>query len=139
MTPTLLLRFASVLAFIHAILHTIGGVFGKPAPGAEGVVSLMQANQYPVMGMMRTYWDFYHGMGLAVSIFLVIEAAVFWQLGEFAKSDTPALRPLLATFLVGYLGLAVNSGLYFFAGPVVVEILIALCLGLAIRARNKSN
>jgi hypothetical protein len=39
---------------------------------------------------------------------------------------------MLATFLVGYLGVAVVSSRYFFAAPVITEILIALCLGLAI-------
>jgi hypothetical protein len=47
------------------------------------------------------------------------------------------LRPVLATFLVGYLGVAVVSYRYFFAGPVITEILIALCLGLAIVAAKQ--
>ena len=34
MKSTIFLRIASVLTLIHAILHTIGGVFGKPEPGA---------------------------------------------------------------------------------------------------------
>jgi hypothetical protein len=42
------------------------------------------------------------------------------------------LRPVLAVFAVGYLGFAVVSYRYFFAAPVITEILIALCLGLAI-------
>ena len=28
--PVVLLRVAAVLTLIHAVLHTIGGVFGKP-------------------------------------------------------------------------------------------------------------
>ena len=39
---------------------------------------------------------------------------------------------MMAAFLVGYLCLAVNSWSFFFAPPVIGEILIALCLGLAI-------
>ena len=91
------------------------------------------------MGTMRSYWDFYHGMGLAVSIFLLVEAVVFWQLGDLAKSDGARLRPILAVFLLGYVVLAVNSALYFFAAPVVTEILIALSLGLAIRTAKASR
>jgi hypothetical protein len=71
------------------------------------------------------------GLGLAVTIFLVVEAVVFWQLGSLAKTDSSRLRPIYATFLVGYLAMAVNSYQYFFARPVINEILIALCLGLA--------
>jgi hypothetical protein len=57
------------------------------------------------MGMTRSYWDFYFGMGLAVSIFLLLEAIVFWQLGEWAKTDAPKLRPILIVFVLGYLAL----------------------------------
>jgi hypothetical protein len=72
------------------------------------------------------------GLGLVVSVFLAVEGVVFWQLGSLAKTDALRLRPILATFLVGYLCAAVVSYRYFFVGPVITEILIALCLGLAI-------
>ncbi len=72
------------------------------------------------------------GFGLAVTVFMTVEAVVFWQLGSLAKTDALRLRPILAAFLVGFLGMAVVSYRYFFAGPVITEILIAVCLGLAI-------
>jgi hypothetical protein len=77
------------------------------------------------------------GLGLAVSVFLTVETVVFWQLSTLAKSDALRLRPVLATFLVGYLGVAVVSYRYFFAGPVIAEILIALCLGVAIASAKQ--
>jgi hypothetical protein len=88
MRSVIFLRIASVLTFIHAVLHTIGGVFGGAAPGIQqATVAVMKANEFPAMGAMRSYWDFYRGMGLAVSVFLVMEAVVFWQLSSLAKSD----------------------------------------------------
>jgi hypothetical protein len=131
--PVLFLRIAAVLTFIHAVLHTIGGVFGKAEPGPAAVaVEAMKANQFLLMGYMRSYWEFYRGMGLAVTIFLMAEAVVFWQLGSLARTDARPLRPVVATFLVAYAVLAVNSYTYFFLAPVIVEILIAACLGMAI-------
>jgi hypothetical protein len=133
MKPVIFLRIASALTLIHAALHTIGGVFGGAAPGAQQTaVSAMKANEFAAMGVMRSYWDFHMGMGLAVSVFLTMEGIVFWQLGSLMKRDAAGVRPILATFLLGYLGVAVVSYRYFFAGPVITEILIALCLGLAI-------
>jgi hypothetical protein len=133
MKPAILLRIASVLAIVHAVLHTIGGVFGKPDPGAgETAFAAMQANHFLVMGLTRSYADFYWGMGLAVTVFLTAEGIIFWQLGALAKTQAHRLRPTLATFLVAYLALAVNSCLYFFWAPVVTEVLIGICLGLAI-------
>jgi hypothetical protein len=139
MRPTLFLRIASVLTLIHAVLHTIGGVFSGAAAGAEQTaVTAMKANEFLVMGVTRSYWDFHIGMGLAVSVFLTAEAIVFWQLGSLAKIDALRLRPILATFVVGYLGFAVVSYRYFFAAPVITEILIALCLALAIASSKRA-
>jgi hypothetical protein len=138
MRTVLFLRIASVLTLIHAALHTIGGVFGGAAPGVQqATVAVMKANEFAAMGVTRSYWDFYMGLGLAVSVFLTVEAIVFWQLSSLAKTDVLRLRPVLTTFLIGYLGVAVVSYRYFFAGPVITEILIALCLGLAIASARQ--
>lgn len=132
MKPTVFLRIASVLTLIHSILHTIGGVFGKPDPGVSAATwAAMKANEFTVFGLTRSYFIFYRGLGLGITIVLTAEAIVFWQLGSLAKSDAARLRPVIATFMVAYLVFAVNSYAYFFFGPVVAEILIAACLGMA--------
>ncbi len=133
MKPTLFLRIAAVLTFIHAILHTIGGVFVSVPPGPATVaVEAMKTNQFLLMGHPRTFWDFYRGLGLAVTVSLTAEAIVFWLLASLAKTDNLRLRPIFATFLIAYAVLAINSYTYFFLGPVIVEILIAACLASAI-------
>jgi hypothetical protein len=131
--PVLFLRVAAVLTLIHAVLHTIGGVFGEIEPGPASVAAeAMKANRFVLMGHIRSFWEFYRGMGLAVTIFLAAEAIVFWQLGSLARADARRLRPAVGTFMVAYAVLAVNSYTYFFFAPVIVEILIAACLGVAI-------
>ena len=133
MKPVLFLRIAAALTFIHAVLHTVGGVFGNAEPGPAAVaVEAMKANQFLLLGYMRSYWNFYRGLGLADTVFLTAEAVVFWQLGSLARTDAQQLRPIIGTFLVAYVALAVNSYTYIFLGPVIFEILIAACLGLAI-------
>jgi hypothetical protein len=135
MKPTLALRIASVLTLVHAALHTVGGVFSGPDPGpAQVAFSAMQSNHFLVMGFTRTYSDFYLGLGLAVTIFLTVEAIVFWLLGNLAKSNPQRLRPILVVFLFAYLALAVNSWFNFFLGPVITEIAISIFLALAIFA-----
>src|SRR4051795_6318479 len=128
MKPVVFLRIASVLTLVHSVLHTMGGVFGKPEPGlAAATEAAMRANQFVVFGLTRTYFQFYRGLGLGITIFLTAEAIVFWQLGTLAKTDAQRLRPILVTFMVAYLVFAVNSYAYFFLGPVITEILIAAC------------
>ena len=138
--PVIFLRVASVLTLIHAVLHTIGGVFSSPDPGPATVaVEAMKANRFLLMGNMRSYWEFYRGMGLAVSIFLTFEAVVFWQLSSLAKRDAIRLRPVLATFALAYLAMAVNSFNYFFSAPVIVEAIIAVLLVSAIATAKPAS
>ena len=60
MKPLVFLRVASVLTLIHALLHTIGGVYGSPEPGPQlAAVTAMKANQFLLMGHTRSYWNFY--------------------------------------------------------------------------------
>jgi hypothetical protein len=131
--PVLFLRIASVLTFIHAVLHTIGGVFGKVDPGPAAVaVAAMKANRILVMGNMRSFWDFYFGLGLALSISMTAESILMWQLASLAKSEARRLRPMMVTFLLAYVVIAINSNANFFIAPVIVEILIAACFAVAI-------
>ncbi len=131
MKTTLFLRIASVAVIVQSVLHTIGGVFGKPTPGAASVaVAAMKANHFPVMGLDRTYWDFYIGFGLAITISLVMEGVVFWLLANLAAKGAN-VRPIAAVFCVGYLTLMVLAYRFFFPPPTVWNGLVALLLGLA--------
>jgi hypothetical protein len=55
-----------------------------------------------------------------------------WQLASLARTDARRLRPMMATFLVAYLAIAVNSNAHFFFAPVDFELIIAGCFGVAI-------
>lgn len=140
MRPTRWLRAASILTLIHAILHTIGGVYSPPDPGPQQIaVDAMKSNTFLLMGHTRSFWAFYHGMGLAVTIFLVVEAIVFWVIGTLVRDSRADLRDLLVVFVIGYMALAVNSLRYFFIAPVIVELLIAGCLIMAILSCRNSQ
>jgi hypothetical protein len=99
----------------------------------------MQSNHFLLLGNMRSYADFYRGLGLAVTIFLTVEAIVFWLMASLVKTDGARLRPILAVFAIGYLVFALDSFEYFFIFPVITEILIALCLILAIVTAQKPS
>ena len=133
MSSTLFLRIASVLTLIHCAGHTIGGVFGKPKNGAEeiAVIETMKAHQFNVMGSMRAYWDFFFGYGLVVTVTLLIQGVLFWQLGSLIKTNPAAAKPVVALFCVNFLLMSVIVFKYFFLGAGVLELLIATCLAAA--------
>ncbi len=123
------LRSAAVLTFLHGLGHTIGGVFGAPAPGAQAAtVNLMKLNRFDAMGVSRTYWDFHLGYGLFVSVSFLLQAVLFWQLSSLINTNPRATRPILATFAVGYLLFAALAWQYFFPAAVIFEVVIAGCL-----------
>lgn len=132
MRPPILLRIASVVTLVHAILHTIG-VLAPPSHGAEeiAVLETMSAHRFEFMGSMRSYADFMLGHGLFVTIALLVDAVLFWQLVALARSRPDGLRPIVALFALGYFGIAIVSGRFFFIAPVITELLIAACLGAA--------
>jgi len=128
------LRVASILTFIHSVLHTVGGVFGKPATEVAAGVAAYMRTPFPILGVTRSYSDFYMGMGVGVTIFLTMDAFLLWILAAMAKKDAARVRPLVFVFALGYLAFAFNSYEFFFAAPVITELLIVACLVAAIVA-----
>ncbi len=132
MKPTLFLRIASVLTFIFCAAHTIGGVFGQPAPGVQAfVVQTMKANAFDFMGSRRTFWDFNMGYGLLNSVTLIVHAVLFWHLGTLVKTEGARLRMILALLCVEFGVQAPIAGRYFFLGPCIISIVVAVCLAVA--------
>ncbi|MFL6439346.1 MAG: LIC_13387 family protein [Terriglobales bacterium] len=140
MKPTLFLRIASVLAFIHCVLHTIGGVFSSPTHGAEeiAVIDAMKSHRFDVLGSMRSYWDFFFGYGLFVTLGLLVAAILFWQLSVYARNNAALVRSITALFFCNYVIMAIVSWRYFFIAPAITELLIAACLGISFIALKPS-
>jgi hypothetical protein len=132
MNPRIWLRVAAALTLLHAVLHTVGGVFGAAEPGPQTVAeTAMKVNTFMAFGSLRSMWMFNRGMGLGVTIFLALSTVLFWMLGGLVKLAGTRLRPIVIAFAVGYVAFAVVSWQYFFLPPVVVELLIAACLIIA--------
>jgi hypothetical protein len=134
LSPAFFLRVASVLTVLHCIGHTIGGVFGVDAPPGtkEGaVVSTMKSNQFEVMGATRSFWDFFIGFGLTISVSSLLQAVIFWQLAGLAKTEPGRIRPIIAAFLFANVGFAILAWRYFFIPPFVGSVLTTIVLGLA--------
>ncbi len=141
MTPTILLRIAAILTLLHFAGHTLGGVFGAPTHGSEelAVLDAMKSHRFDFMGSARAYWDFYFGFALFTSVNLLLQSVLFWQLATLAKTDAARVRPMVALFFCGYVAFALLSWRYFFAAPLVGEIAIAACLGLATAAARPTS
>jgi hypothetical protein len=138
--PALFLRIASGLILIEGVLHTIGGVFGKPYPGPMTTAwTAMQANHFPLIGADRTYAQVYIGFGLCITVSCILEGLVLWLISNRMRTHAALLRPIIGLFAVGYLALAIVAYTFIFAPPAISNLLVFLCLASAfMTAKQKS-
>lgn len=131
MRPTLLYRVAAVLLALFAVGHTVGFRQVDPQWGIDAVITGMKAASFQVLGMQRTYWDFFVGFGFFVSVLQLFAALVAWQL---ATLDPPVLARMGLIrwgFVVAFVAISGLSWRYFFPIPLLFSLAIALCLVLA--------
>jgi hypothetical protein len=126
------LRIAAVIAALYAAGHTAGRPWTPTHdPLAQGVVVAMRDVHFSAVGLTRSYWDFYQGFGVALSVLLAMEAILLWQLADLARSGG-AYRALTLTHLVGFLVLGVVASRFIFALPLWLSLAIAACLAVAL-------
>jgi hypothetical protein len=80
------------------------------------------------MGFSRTYWDFYVGFGLFVSVFLLLAVVLAWQLGGLPPESLALMRGTTWAFALCFAAITVLSWKYFFIIPIVFSIVTTLCL-----------
>jgi hypothetical protein len=131
MKVSFLYRTASVLLLLWAAGHTIGFRQIDPAWHVDSLVDSMKSTHFNANGSVRTYWDFFVGFGLFVSVLMVFAAIVAWQLGGL-PAETLARMRLVAWGFVICVGIVTwLSWRYFFVIPVVFSVAILLCLAAA--------
>ena len=129
---SLMLRTASIITLLFAAGHTVGGLQSWSPPGETEVLRAMRTFRFDADGVNRTYWDFYIGFGLMISVFLLAQSAVLWQLSGVAKRDAALVRPILGVLLVSAVATGALAWRFFFTVPLVLAVTIALSLGLAL-------
>jgi hypothetical protein len=121
-----LYRTAAVLLVLYGFGHSLGYPWSDPAWGVD--VGPMQSGHFNLLGFSRTYWDFYVGHGLFVSVLLFLAAVVAWQLGGLPPDALRLLRPTAWMLSLCFAALAVLSWLYFFPIPIAFTTAITACL-----------
>lgn len=128
MKPSVLYRIAAVLLVLFAVGHTLGFRQIDPKWGIDSLVSSMRSIHFQTQGVIRTYWDFYVGFGLFVTVLLLFLAALTWQLGGLPAATLASMRVLLWALAICFIALTILTWRYFFLAPLVFCIVISLCL-----------
>jgi hypothetical protein len=126
------LRISSVISLFFAVAHTLGGVQQSWSPNGEtAVLASMRTFRFDVMGVSRSYLEFYRGFGFLLAIYLVLQAVLLWQLGTLARADSALARPLIRSFFVASLPIGVVSWAFLFPMPVYFDAALTACLAWA--------
>ncbi len=131
MTTTLLLRIASAISLLFAIGHTLGGTKQWSPMGQNAVLEAMTTVRFDTMGANRSYLDLYMGFGWSLSIALLLQSALLWQLASLARSDATHVKPIIATFAVATLASGVVAWFFIFPVPALFSLVLLIILAAA--------
>jgi hypothetical protein len=139
MKPALLLRIASIITLLFAVGHTVGGTQSWSPAGETDVLRAMRSYHFDAGGVSRSYLDFYLGLGFTVTVYLLLQTVLLWQLATIAKVDPVRIRPLIVSFFVASVVSAFLSWKFILAVPAIFCVVIAACLALAFHAAGKEQ
>jgi hypothetical protein len=128
MKASVFYRVAAVLLVLFAVGHTSGFRKTDPRWGVDTLVGSMRSIHFEVQGFSRSYWDFYVGAGLFVSVFLVFAAVLAWQLGGLPAETSARMRGTGWALALCFAGVTILAWRYFFLLPIVFTGVITLCL-----------
>ena len=128
MKASLLFRIASVLLVLFAVGHTLGFRRADPRWGVDSLINQLRSTRFNVQEFNRTYWDFFTGFGLFVTILLLFAAIVSWQIGGLPRESLSAMSLITWGLAICFVIVTLLSYQYFFIVPVIFSGVIAVCL-----------
>jgi hypothetical protein len=128
-------RALAVILALFAAGHTLGTAAPHVTrgPAEAELFRAMQGFRFPIMGFERSYWDFYRGFALTISVQLALMAAVAWHVGSLARRAPRQALPIAVALLVACVGVAVISWFFFFGGPIVFSVVATALAGELVR------
>jgi hypothetical protein len=119
-----LYRIAAALIVLLGVGHSSGYPWSDPAWGVD--LHTIQSSHFDVLGSSRTYWHFYIGFGLSVSVLLLLPAVTAWQLSN--ASDQRPRRITAWVLVLSFAVITLLDCMFFFMIPIVLSAAITLCL-----------
>jgi hypothetical protein len=130
-TTTLLLRIASVISLLFTVGHTMGGLRKWSPMGDNAVLKAMTDVRFDTMGANRSYLDFFMGFGWSISVFMLMQTILLWQLASLARTDPARLRPTIAVIALATVASGAIAWRFIFPVPAVFSGVLAIALALA--------
>ena len=131
MTTTLLLRIASVISLVFTAGHSLGGLRKWSPMGENDVLGAMTAVRFDTMGANRSYLDFFLGFGWSISVAMLVQTVLLWQLAALARPDPARVRPAIAAIALATLASGVIAWRLIFPVPTLFSGALVIALAAA--------
>ena len=128
MTTTLWLRISSVISLLFAAGHMLGGLKNWSPMGDNPTLQAMRTVRFDTMGANRSYFDFFMGFGHSLSVTLVMQTILLWQLATLARTNSLGVRPMIAVIALATVVSGVIAWRFIFPVPALFSLVLAASL-----------
>src|SRR5262249_11537772 len=111
--------------------HSMGGLKRWSPMGDNEVLRQMTAVRFDAMGASRSYFDFFMGFGWSLSIAMVLQTVLLWQMASLARTNAPGVRPMIAVLALATLASGVVAWRLIFPLPALFSAALAIALVVA--------
>ena len=136
---TIWLRIATVISLLFTVGHTMGGLKRWSPMGDNAVLQQMTAVRFDVMGASRSYLDFYMGFGWSLSVAMVLQTVLLWQMASLARTNASGARPMIAAFALATLASTVIAWRFIFMVPALFSVALVIPLVAAYVAAGRAG
>eukprot|EP01116_Phalansterium_solitarium_P008519 TRINITY_DN22433_c0_g1_i1.p1 TRINITY_DN22433_c0_g1~~TRINITY_DN22433_c0_g1_i1.p1 ORF type:complete len:139 (-),score=24.55 TRINITY_DN22433_c0_g1_i1:182-598(-) len=127
-----LYRIAMALLLFMAFAHTVFAMLGDPVSDEQArALSETKATSFVIFGWRRTYFDFYYGNGMLVTVLLVLLAFLCWEASGLVRQAPTIARRLAWPLAVSMIFVAYFSWTRFVIMPAIVSSVITSLLVVA--------
>ena len=128
MTTTLLLRIASVISLVFTAGHSLGGLKKWSPMGDNDVLRTMTAVYFDTRGAHRSYLDFFMGFGWSISVAMLLQTLLLWQMASLARTDVAHVRPMIAVFALATFATGIIAWRFIFPMPALFSSVLTITL-----------
>jgi hypothetical protein len=128
MTTSVLLRISAVISLLFTIGHSLGGTKRWSPMGENDVLKAMETVRFDTMGVNRSYLDFFLGFGWSLTVAMLLQSVLLWQLASLARSNAAQVRPMIAAFALATLAGGAIAWFFIFPVPALFSAALLIVL-----------
>lgn len=139
MSTTVWLRISAIISLAFAVGHSLGGMQHWSPVADNPVLQSMRAVHFDVMGVSRSYLDFYMGFGYSLTVSLLLQSVLLWNLSNLARTHASTARPMIAAFVAATALGGVIAWRYIFPVPALFSAVLCAALIVAFITAHRSS